>query len=150
MTSAQPGYFVGEYQSVTVFYLPVRRDVHVAKDSIAVVNFKSGFVWHFNTFKIVVLDWPLNICTYNSCQKQFPKDICKLLQSYTIACLSISTSKLDFKTQNLQRSQWGFINCSTLKTVISNFDTVKTFKIHYFIIKSLGKFGRGYLGINIV
>ena len=28
--------------------------------------------------KAVVLDWPLNIYTYNSCQKEFPQDICKI------------------------------------------------------------------------
>ena len=31
--------------------------------------------------KAVVLDWPLNIYTYNGCQKEFPQDICKILQS---------------------------------------------------------------------
>ena len=33
------------------------------------------------TVKVVVLDWPLNIYTYNSCQKEFPQGICKILQS---------------------------------------------------------------------
>ena len=32
-------------------------------------------------FKAVVLDWPLNIYTYNGCQKEFPQDTCKIVQS---------------------------------------------------------------------
>ena len=31
--------------------------------------------------EVVVLDWPLNIYTYNGCQKDFPQDICTILQS---------------------------------------------------------------------
>ena len=49
--------------------------------------------------KVVVLDWPLN------------KDVCNILQSYTAACVSVSTSKLDFKTKNFHGSQWGFLIC---------------------------------------
>ena len=34
--------------------------------------------------------------------------------------------------------------------LLSNFGTVKTFIIHYFVIKSSGKFGTEYSGINIM
>ena len=43
--------------------------------------------------KVGVWDWPLNIYSYNSCQKKFPKEICKTLQSYTVACVSNTTSR---------------------------------------------------------
>ena len=67
--------------------------------------------------RVGVWNWPLNICTYNGCQKELPKNVCQILQSYTVACMSISTSKMDFNTQNFHRSQWGFINYSTLETM---------------------------------
>ena len=58
----------------------------------------------FGAIKVGVWDCPLNIYTYNSCQKEFPKDIGKILQSYTIACVSISTSKMDFKSMGIYYS----------------------------------------------
>ena len=48
--------------------------------------------------KAGVWDCPLNMYIYNGCQKEFPKDICKILQSYTEAYMNISTSKMDFRT----------------------------------------------------
>ena len=44
-----------------------------------------------------------------------------------------STTKLDIKTQNFHRSQWGFVNFSTLDTnggLFSNVDTIWIF-LHY-------------------
>ena len=47
----------------------------------------------FISILVAFLDWPLNVYTYNSYQKYFSKDVCKILQSYTVAWVSILTSK---------------------------------------------------------
>ena len=45
------------------------------------------------------------------------KVVCEILKSYPIACMSISTSKLDLTIQNVHRSQWGFINLDLNNTL---------------------------------
>ena len=44
-------------------------------------NCHQKVVFSLSGFKAVVLDWPLNIYTYSGCQKEFPQDKCKSLQS---------------------------------------------------------------------
>ena len=79
--------------------------------------------------------------------KGFSQEICKILQSYNIACVSILTSKFNFKNKKIHENQCGFTNFSTLK-MANLFQTLvqkKTLKIYYFIIKNSGKFGTQYL-----
>ena len=95
-------------------------------------SFVSGSVSPDCILKVGVRDWPLNIYTYNSCQKEFSKDICKILQSCMCDYFNLKDALQD---QKFPKKSMGIYKLYLRNSeLISNFSTVKIFKIHYLII----------------